>query len=115
VCKAFEKVAIYGCVRCEAVTGGGGGGVAPPPFMGAGAARPRKRLLVAPPLGRLTEAESRARKGGPGGAACPIFRKGDVRRKTSRRITSFGPADVFVGIIWPRTRHIRSLVANGFG
>jgi hypothetical protein len=25
------------------------------------------------------------------------------------------PADVFVGIIWPRTRHIRSLVANGLG
>jgi hypothetical protein len=30
--------------------------------------------------------------------------KGGARRKTSRRTTSFGPADVFVGIIWPRTR-----------
>jgi hypothetical protein len=41
--------------------------------------------------------------------------KGGARHKTSRRTTSFGPSDVFVGIIWPRTRQKRSLVANGFG
>jgi hypothetical protein len=32
----------------------------------------------------------------------------------SRRTTSFGPTDVFVGIICARTRQKRSLVANGF-
>ena len=41
--------------------------------------------------------------------------KGDVRRKTPRRNTSFGPTDVFVGIICGWTRQKRSLVANGFG
>jgi hypothetical protein len=40
---------------------------------------------------------------------------GRGRRKSSRRTTSFGPADVFVGIICGRTRQKRSLVANGFG
>ena len=40
--------------------------------------------------------------------------KGDGRRKTSIRTTSFGPTDVFVGIICARTRQKRSLVANGF-
>jgi hypothetical protein len=36
--------------------------------------------------------------------------KGGTRRKPSRRTTSFGPADVFVGIICGRTRQKRSLV-----
>jgi hypothetical protein len=40
--------------------------------------------------------------------------KGGTRRKTSRRTTSFGPTDIFVGIICARTRQKRSLVANGF-
>jgi hypothetical protein len=40
--------------------------------------------------------------------------KGGTRRKSSRRTTSFGPTDVFVGIICDRTRQKRSLVANGF-
>jgi hypothetical protein len=44
-----------------------------------------------------------------------ITPKGGTRRKTSRlRTTSFGPTDVFVGIICGRTRQKRSLVANGF-
>jgi hypothetical protein len=30
--------------------------------------------------------------------------EGGARRKTPTRTTSFGPTDVFVGIIWPRTR-----------
>jgi hypothetical protein len=43
--------------------------------------------------------------------------KGGLRRKTSRRTTSFGPADVF----WASYTagqdidHRRGLVANGFG
>jgi hypothetical protein len=47
--------------------------------------------------------------GGGGGGG-----KGGGRRKTSRRTTSFGPTDVFVGIICGRKRQKRSLVANGF-
>jgi hypothetical protein len=39
----------------------------------------------------------------------------DAKPQAPRRTTSFGPADVFVGIICARTRHRRSLVANGFG
>jgi hypothetical protein len=40
--------------------------------------------------------------------------KGGARRKTSRRTTSFGPADAFVGILCGWARQKRSLVANGF-
>jgi hypothetical protein len=51
----------------------------------------------------------------PRAAAAPAAAaKGGARRKTSRRTTSFGPTDVFVGIICGRTRQKRSLVANGF-
>jgi hypothetical protein len=46
--------------------------------------------------------------------SCVPLGKGGARRKTSRRTTSFGPTDVFVGIICDRTRQKRSLVANGF-
>jgi hypothetical protein len=45
----------------------------------------------------------------------PGYGKGGARRKTSKRTASFGPTDVVVGIIWPRTRQKRSLAANGFG
>jgi hypothetical protein len=46
---------------------------------------------------------------------CLVYNpKGGTRRKNSRRTTSFGPTDVFVGIICGRTRQKRSLVANGF-
>jgi hypothetical protein len=45
----------------------------------------------------------------------PPGRKGGARRKTSRRTTSFGPADVLVGIICGTTRQKQSLMASGFG
>jgi hypothetical protein len=58
-----------------------------------------------PETGKKSRATEQGRKGGQRGANLIFLSpKGGVRRKTSRRTTSFGPADVFVGIICGRTR-----------